>query len=297
MPNYGSSFGYSFRSSVTRWVRLLLIANAAVFLAFFLVGLIPPLREAARFAYVNLALSAGRVLFRPWTVVTYAFLHSGFFHFFFNMLGLFFFGPRLEDRWGSRAFLRFYLIAAAGGALFSLIDPGGFVVGASAAVNGLLLAWALYWPDEEVMFWGIFPIKIKWLVVGMGVVSVMSAAGGTQGGDGIAHLAHIGGFVTAFLYLKSRWAPPAWGELPARRKPKRQRAVVPWKGAARKEQHAAPVAPGPGSASAPRSARNERDLLDDVDRILDKISAQGLGSLTPEERARLDEVSRRYRTN
>ena len=281
-----------FRSTVTRWVRWLLIANTAVFVVMFLV------RPLGELAFQYLALRPSRVLLQPWSVLTYAFLHAGLGHWFFNMLALFFFGPRLEERWGSRTFLRYYLVVALGGALFSFFAWNVGVVGASAAVNGLLVAWAVYWPDDEVMFFGIFPIRIKWLVLIMAFISMLMALGGA-GGDGVAHLAHLGGFAVGFAYLKSPWAPNSWGDLPTRRKPKKpaaSRALVPWAGKKNEEAGAAPRPAAP-PAVAGRTSRAERELLDDVDRILDKISAQGLSSLTPEERARLDEVSRRYRTN
>ncbi|HEX8695114.1 MAG TPA: rhomboid family intramembrane serine protease [Longimicrobium sp.] len=295
MPYYDSSYGSPFRSTVTKWVRWLLIANTAVFGAT-LVLTLARVSEAVVFDWIG--LSPLHVLSRPWTPLTYAFAHAGVFHWLFNMMALFFFGPRLEERWGGREFIKFYVIAALGGALFSFVSPHGTVVGASAAINGLLMAWAVYWPDDEILFFGVFPIRIKWLVLAMGFFSMFSAMGGSPD-SGVAHLAHLGGFLTALAYLKSPWAPRSWGDLPARaRKPKKpSRALVPWVG--KKEEAAARPAPPPpaAAAGARRSARAERELLDDVDRILDKISAQGLSSLTPEERARLDEVSRRYRTN
>jgi hypothetical protein len=120
---------------------------------------------------------------------------------------------------------------------------------------------------------------------------------------GTAVLAHLGGMLAGFLLLKSRWAPPAWGEVPSYvsrgSTSRRGTALVPW--APRKAE--APRAPaGIATAARPaagkkKAASAERELLDDVDRILDKISSQGLASLTDDERQRLDEVSRRYRTN
>lgn len=293
MPYY-ETYGSPFRSVVTRWVRWLLIANTAVFGGLLVLELF---RVTPGTAWNWLALRPDQVLLRPWTVLTYAFVHAGPFHWLFNMFALYLFGPRLEERWGSREFLKFYLIAAAGGALFSLVEPSGYVMGASAAVNGLLMAWAFYWPEDEILLLGIFPIRMKWLVLAMGFFSMFSAMG--AGGDGVAHLAHLGGFLVALAYLKSPWAPRGWGELPPRRRPakarKPTRTLVPWAG--KKEEAAArPAQPQPSGAGR-RSARQERDLLDDVDRILDKISAEGLESLTEDERRRLDEVSRRYRTN
>src|SRR5215207_4987836 len=197
MPYYGSSsFDSPFRTHVTKWVRWLLIANTAVFGATLVLALMR-VPELAVFDW--LGLRPRQVLFRPWTVITYAFVHAGVFHWFFNMVALYFFGPRLEDRWGSRDFVRFYLMAALGGALFSFISPNGVIVGASAAINGLLMAWAVYWPDDEILLLGVFPIKIKWLVIAMGFFSMFSAMAAQ--GDGVAHLAHLGGFLTALAYL------------------------------------------------------------------------------------------------
>lgn len=282
-----------FRSALTPWVFRLLVANTAIFAA----GLILKIVGQPPYLFALGRLYPAEMFSEPWrvyTLLSYAFLHGGVGHWFFNMLALFFFGPRLEERWGSREFIKFYLIAAAGGAILSFLQPNAYIVGASGAINGLLMAWALYWPNEEVYFFGIFPIKIKWLVLAMGVFTILSAM---DGASGTAHLAHLGGFVAALVYLKSPWAPNSWGELPFRpgQTKKKKNALVAWAG--KKEPPApspSPTVPRPSSSAARRA---ERELLDDVDRILDKISQQGLASLTPEERARLDEVSRRYRTN
>jgi membrane associated rhomboid family serine protease len=250
------------------------------------------------------AFGPTRFVTRPWTVLTYAFVHVGIGHILGNLLTLFFFGPPLEDRWGSRGFLKFYLVAAGGAALFSALfyfwDPANWIIGASGATFGLMLAFAMIWPDMLIHVWGIFPIKAKWLVGIMGFVQLLLAADGS--GGQVAVLAHLGGMLTAYLYLKSPWAPHAWGDVPrSARKPQQKRggvALVPWSG---KKQAAAAAQTATVTQARPAAARkgksNERELLDDVDRILDKISAQGLGSLTEEERKRLDEVSRRYRTN
>ncbi|HEX8453644.1 MAG TPA: rhomboid family intramembrane serine protease [Longimicrobium sp.] len=289
---YRSSYDSPFRSSVTPWVAKLLIANTAIFIVVLLLGK----TSAGSVVLDYLVLDRDRLLTRPWTVVTYAFTHAEVLHYLFNMVGLFFLGPPLEDRWGGRAFLRFYLVAALGGAIFSLFVSGS-VLGASAAVNGLLLAWALIWPDAQIYLFGVIPVKVKYLAIGLAVISLLNSAGSGPG-DGVAHLAHLGGFVAAFIYLKSPWAPSEWGEVPARpsKRKKKENALAAWVGKKRSGPQpvaSTPVTPHP---SAP-AHRAERELLDDVDRILDKISAQGLGSLTDDERKRLDEVSRRYRTN
>ncbi|HEX5869537.1 MAG TPA: rhomboid family intramembrane serine protease [Longimicrobium sp.] len=298
---YRDSYGGFGGFSITPWVKRLLIINTALYVAVLLGRFFIP----GSLVRDWFAFQPADFLTRPWTLVTYAFFHAGVMHLLGNMLMLFFFGPPLEERWGSRQFLRVYLIAAAGGALFSVLfaflDPASYIVGASGATLGLMLAFAMIWPDMEIHIWGIFPVKAKWLV---GVLIFINLATAIEGSGGqVAVLAHLGGMAAAFLYLKSPWAPHAWGEVPrSARKPSGKRggvALVPWGGkkqaAAAAQQTATVTQARPAAARKGKS--NERELLDDVDRILDKISAQGLGSLTEEERKRLDEVSRRYRTN
>ena len=295
--SYGGFGGGGFGGfNMTPWVKRLLIVNTAVFLAAFIASRL----GAGPWIIDHLALEPRELLFEPWTILTYAFLHLGIGHVFFNMLSLFFFGPMLEERWGSPAFIKFYLVAAAGSALFAALEalfiPGIFVLGASGAVYGLMMAFAMAWPTMPIHVWGIFPIQARWLVAIMAVLSILLIGGG-----GVSHLAHLGGFATAFLYLKSPWAPSAWGELPpSRRKPARpkERArsglSLGW---LRKEPPPATTPTPQKPAGTTNRARDEQQLLDDVDRILEKISARGLNSLTDEERKRLDEVSRRYRSN
>jgi membrane associated rhomboid family serine protease len=282
---------------MTPWVRRLLIANTAAFLAVFV------LENIARVPVTQYLAFQPRSFFTtPWTILTYSFVHAGIWHLLGNLLVLYFFGAPLENRWGSRDFIRFYLVSVAGGAVFSVLfyflQPSLAIVGASAGTFGLMAAFAMIWPDMEIHVWGIFPIKAKWFVAiltGINVLMLWSPNNGT------AVLAHLGGLVAAVALLRSPWAPSGWGDLPSRprgRGPqKRAATLVPWGG---KKPAAAATSAGTATQARPaqaRSARAERELLDDVDRILDKISAQGLASLSEEERKRLDEVSRRYRTN
>lgn len=294
----GGGFG---GGTLTPWVKRLLIANTAIYVAVLLAGLF---MGSGSQALVRdwFAFQPADFLTRPWTLVTYAFFHAGVMHLLWNMLTLFFFGPPLEERWGARGFLKVYLIAAAGGALFSVLfaflDPNSYIVGASGATLGLMMAFALIWPDMEVHILGIIPVKMKWLVAGLVFINLATALEGSGGQTAV--LAHLGGMAATALLLKSPWAPSAWGELPSRPRraqQKRSTTLVPWGGKkpAGTAQAAATVTQARPAPT--RSAKAERELLDDVDRILDKISAQGLASLSEEERKRLDEVSRRYRTN
>ena len=139
--------------------------------------------------------------FWPWQLVSYGFLHGSLTHLLFNMLGLFFFGPRLEARIGSARFLRLYVISGLSGALFSLATPHVPIVGASGAIFGVFLGFARYWPRAQVLIWGIVPVEARLMVILMTVLALMGGFGAGQAG--VAHFAHLGGFVGGWLYLRA----------------------------------------------------------------------------------------------
>ena len=270
--------GYSFGGfMMTPMVKRLLIANVATFV---LLLMLPERMWVLEW----LAFRPDRVLTRPWGAITYMFVHADLIHLLVNMLVLFFFGPPLEDSWGSREFLRYYLICGMGGVLLSfLLAPGAPIVGASAACYGLMLAFAMSWPDAPIYVWGIFPVKAKYLV-GFFFLLTFVQAFGAPGGP-VAHMAHLGGLLTGLVYIRADWRPGARLESIKRRMSRiRRLAIVP-----RNKE------PQPRSSSW--RADDEGELLDAVDRVLDKISTEGMSALTRDERKLLDEVSRRHRTH
>ena len=273
------SSGFGFGTSLTPVVKRLLVANVVAFIVTLAIG--PEL------IFEWFSFQPRNLLTRPWGVFTYMFLHGDFMHILVNMLALFFFGPPLEARWGGREFFRFYLVAGLGGVALSFLFVPASVIGASAAVFGVMLAFAMSWPDSPIYVWGIFPVKAKWLVAFLFVMSMFAAFG--DHGGAVAHFAHLGGFFTAFAYLKMDWRGAQKMKTLRRSTRKvRRLAIVP-----REEEETVrredPVAPW--------AEADERRLLDAVDRVLDKISAEGMASLTTDERRLLDEVSRRHRTN
>src|SRR3989442_3724369 len=162
----------------------------------------------------------------------------------FNLLGLFVFGPPVEERMGSRAFLGYYLLCGLGGAALSfplmLLRPVDHIVGASAGVYGVMLAFAWFWPNQPIYVFPFpEPVPIKWLVTFAVAVSLI--LGLLPGSNGVAHLAHLGGFATGFLCLKAADWRVARAGRPLRRAPQPRMLV-----------QTAPVAPGGGPAAQTR---------------------------------------------
>lgn len=280
----GMRFGHGFQ--MTPWALRLLLANFAMFMLAGL-GIFP--REL-QVEWLGFAVTP-EFFRKPWTPVTYMFVHSSFGHIFMNMLVLFFFGPPLEREWGSKFFLKYYLATGLGGALFSVllysIAGSAPMVGASGAIFGLLLAFALNWPDAKIMLYFVFPVPAKWFVGVLGAFTLLSTINAGQGS--VAHWAHLGGLVTGFVFLKYG-ERIGWALEKAFFKEKPSHVKVERGGA--KKTAAKPASPPPTTR---RKRQVNGDSLDEVDRILDKIRASGMDSLTDKERAFLDEMSRQYK--
>jgi rhomboid family protein len=199
-----STLAYSFGPGpLTPAIKAIVIANVAAFLVSLVIPaitLIFGLRPADIFGRLHV-----------WQPVTYMFLHAGIFHILFNMLALWMFGVELERMWGSRYFVKYYFICGVGAAMTTVLlsfVPGSFgdqlyyslTIGASGAIYGILLAYALYFPNRPILLYFIFPIPAKYFVAIMGAISLLSSMGGP--GGGIAHTTHLGGLVAGYLYLK-----------------------------------------------------------------------------------------------
>jgi membrane associated rhomboid family serine protease len=254
---------------MTPWVLRLIIANVVVYF------LAPPLS----YPWFRMALSPADLLMQPWGVFTYMFLHGNFSHLLFNMLGLFFLGPRLEMQLGGRSFLALYFVSGLGGALFSFIPPLVPVVGASGAVFGVLLGFAYFWPKERIYIWMILPVPAWGLVAFLIGSSLLSGISGA--GDGVAHFAHLGGLAAGYGYL--RW--------------RKRRYFRQWKPSpASRPQSVKSALRGDDRASLRRwKAIRLEDLHElnrgEVERLVEKAASSGVGSLTPDERAMLDRFS------
>jgi membrane associated rhomboid family serine protease len=241
-----------------------------------------------------LAFQPNQLGLRWWTFLTYLFVHADFFHLLFNMLLLFFFGPALEERMRGSGFGLFYFTCGFGGAALSYIvaffSPSPPIVGASGAVLGTALAFALNWPNAPIYIFPLpMPIKVKWLVAFLVAIDLLMVSTGAQ--SGTAHWAHIGGLLFAFIYVTSeervmQRAKQVFYQQRSGQKPAASRRSEP-------ETNREKVTAGSVRRAAPKKQQDDRSAA--IDRVLDKISKDGIESLTTEERLLLEEESRQLR--
>lgn len=260
-------------SFLTPWVKRLIAANVVMFLAQQTLPMVDPL----------LTFVPARALLMPWTFVTYMFLHGGFWHIGFNMLTLAFFGPRVETQLGGRHFITLYLVSGVFGAILSYFTAPFGVIGASGAVFGVELAFAIFWPLDKILIWGVLPVEARWLVVLTTIYSVYAGMGTT--GGGIAHFAHLGGYLGAFLYLRFiEFRSPR-----AEYRRKLERATVGKRGLGIVEHDSGDIARW---EMIPRDGLHPMNL-EEIDRVIAKARKHGVRALTGEERAFLHRMSLR----
>ncbi len=292
-------------------VKHLLIINALMFLATF---------TLTRF-HIDLNDWLGLHFFmasdfRIYQIVTYMFMHGNFGHLFFNMFALWMFGNTLENIWGSKRFLLFYMVCGIGAGLcqelvqyiqystslanYSTVNMGGHIVtmdaylnmmptvGASGAIYGLLLAFGMMFPNSLIYFYFLIPIKAKWFVIGYAVIELIT---GLTGVDNVAHFAHLGGMLFGLLlilYWKKNPAGPnknfrRWKDVIQSWKHKSRMNYTPYE-----EIYDEPRVPRSDEEYNQKKAQTEHD----IDVILDKVAKNGYDSLTPEEKEFLFKNSR-----
>lgn len=224
-----------------------------------------------------------------WRIITCAFCHdpSGLFHIFFNMFALYMFGARVESLLGTREFVWFYLVSAVVASLsYILLDlatgTGAAMVGASGAVMAVITLFALNYPDYTINLFMVLPIKAKHLVPIFAAISlfpVLAELSGGGIGDGVAHIAHLGGLGFGFAYAKRSW----------KIMPILDRFSTKWRANRRGLKVVG------AETRTPSQSRKTQKLKDDMDTILAKISEHGESSLTNAERRILEKASRELR--
>jgi membrane associated rhomboid family serine protease len=285
---------------MTRAVQWLLALNIGVY--FLQLTLFAPAT-----VYSALALDPARFPSTWWTALTYMFVHAWLAHLAFNMFTLWMFAPRLEHVWGTRSFVQFYLWSGLGGAVAHLIfAQHSAVIGASGAISGVLVAYALRWPDDEVYVFGVIPMKSRWLIaamIGMNIIFALSP------GSGIDWTAHVGGMAFGWIFLKlsslggltrvKGWVSAAPEEsedmpraVPRNRSPMRDQPRGVDEVVAR--SNAVVLRESKPLQHVPKQ-ESPKEYAARVNRVLDKISQQGMGSLSGDERRLLEEMSRKLR--
>ncbi len=254
----------------TKGIRALVIASTVVWI----LQLIPGIGDVTS-GLCDLVPYKTFGRFEIWRLATYAFLHdtAGPFHILFNMFTLWMFGAELEEIWGTRKFVFFYVCAAVGSGLFSLITVFSPllwftpVIGASGAVLALLTVYALYFPRRQMLLFFLFPVNV---VVAVAIFGALSLFGATRSWGNVSHLTHLGGIAVGFVYVKFF---PALAEF--------------------LEQSKAWAAETRLRADFRKKNADRAYFESVIDPILKKISQSGMESLTKEEKQTLEEASKR----
>ncbi len=283
---YGQNMNIRIGGPMTPVVRNLLIINSAIFIVQLIVGHFYPSLMEGLFGLHHAGFFQELKL---WQVVTYMFLHGGWFHVLFNLLSLWMFAGELEQLWGSRMFLRYYLLTGIGAGIFIAVmnffiyqrynaDP--VTIGASGAIYGILLAYGMTWPDRKVLLYFIVPVKIKYLVLAFGCIeffgTISSAAGA---GGNISHIGHLGGLITGLVFLLARGKRPQGVER---------------EGAEKKDNFISRALKKARLKKKKKEIETRIEAKKIIDELLDKIARQGMSSLTPQEKNRLEWARRHY---
>lgn len=233
--------------------------------------------------------------FWPWQLVTYMFMHGGLGHLFFNMLALWMFGMELENNWGSKRFLIYYLVCGIGAGITNLLvapmlGQAAPTVGASGAVFGVLIAFGMLFPDRPIYVYFLLPVKAKYFIAVYIGLELFYGVTGTS--DGIAHVAHLGGAAVGAVYTLAIMGviPVAawWDQF-------RRGGSAPYGGGQQYRHRTDDVQRAQYfDIKSGRPVEDEAEVSQEtVDAILDKISSSGYQSLSDNEKRILNEASKK----
>ena len=248
---------------ITPVVKWLLIINIALFVSGYLV----PIFGLFQLEWLSVYPKSLGYTLQPWRYITYQFLHGGFWHIFFNMFVLFFFGSMLERLWGSRKFLKFYLICGVtGGIVYPLLVLTGWLrvgtlIGASGSILGLLAAAAILFPNMIIYVFGILPMKMSIFAIILAAYAILSLWRPDINPNAGGEAAHLGGMAAGAIYvLSDKWRLRVFSKF---------------------------------QSGINRRKQNEQfNLQQEVDRILEKVHQQGIHSLTSKEKRTLKQATK-----
>ncbi|WP_138429542.1 rhomboid family intramembrane serine protease [Fodinibius saliphilus] len=286
---YDDSFGNSLKRGYRGLpvaIRTLITLNVAVFVLQVILGIISP-------AYSNALINAfafypdwQTALFQPWRAFTYMFLHGGTFHLVFNMLWLWWMGRAVEESLGPRTFSVIYLGAGIGGALFNIVAAPllGFnpVIGASGAVYGIMVSFAMLYPTMPIMLILLPPIQARYVVAGLIAIDTLLLGSS----DGTARIVHLAGAGVGYLMMKAQHNGTELGKwmLPVEQLWYRLKSIYQQKKSRPQNDHMYSV--------------SDVEIIDEteqseLDEILEKISDKGYDGLTDAEKKKLFELSKK----
>lgn len=301
------------RSTFTRdnnSLNQLILVNVLVFLVLSIVAVIVALFQLEAGWYLRISrylavpASLGNLLYRPWSLLSYMFVHAGFFHILFNMLWLYWIGQIFQEYLGSKKLVAVYFLGGFAGAfmymlafnifpLFRSIIDTSFAVGASASVLAVVVGAATLLPNFTIRLFLFGNVPLKYLALAMVIIDLLSASGSNAGG----HFAHLGGAVFGFVYIKQLQAGRDLGAgfdrvvdwLVTTFKPgKKSRLKVSYKNPGTNKTASVKTA-----ASSPAAAATSNKVPQEViDRILDKIAQNGYDGLSKEEKEQLFRASK-----
>ncbi len=268
MSQYGDrpQIRFGFGGGITPAIKALMIVNAAVFVVQLLLRIAWPARSEWFAEWFALVPANAIEKFRVWQFITHAFLHDPetFWHILLNMFMLWMFGCEVERVLGRSRFLILYFAAALAGGICMIPFYEDSILGASGAVFGMMAMFARLFPHRRVLLLGVFPMKVRTLALSIvGIEVIAQLVSGLAGDDGIAHLAHLGGFAVGWFFLSL------------------ERSMTQFQRAREFKKTA-------------RLNREEREVRAEVDELLAKVGRDGLNSLTNRERAFLKRASKRY---
>ena len=262
------SSNLAFKSrNFTDAIKILISINALLFLLRYI--------AQSQFDLAQIfGLSSNSVWPMIWQPFTYMFIHGDFFHVFMNMFVLWMFGSEMESIWGKKEFLKFYFITGIGSGLIWLVfnfSGNAVLIGASGAIYGILLAYGLMFPNRKVLIYFLFPVKVKYFVIFLGLMAFVSSL--SYSGSNISHLTHLSGMMIGFVYMKSKWTIKRFSLLL-----NSYLASIKYKKSIKKEKQLA-------------------NIQANVDKLLDKVSEVGFDSLSKDEKDKLFTYSKHLGKN
>lgn len=279
------NISFRFGGPITEIVKKLMIINGAVFLVQHILDLFLPGAFERIFGLNHVGLLYE---FKIWQLFSYMFLHGNLLHLLFNLLALWMFGGELEQKWGKKIFLKYYIFCGIGAGFFIAVmnfivfNYYGYApvtIGASGAIYGILLAYGIQWPNREVLLYFLFPIKIKYLVIGFGLMEFLGTiASATGTGGAVSHIGHIGGVISGLIYIIFKRNKPAKAENTNALKTSKLNQFLMQERLKKKQQE----------IDKRIQAKNI------IDSLLEKIAKEGMSSLTHKERSDLEWARKHY---